>query len=160
MSERPPMLRAEQPGDEQAIHDVHARAFGRDVESRLVDLLRQNGRAVVSLVALDNDRVVGHIMFSPIIIESAPTRLRGLALGPVGVLPEFQCKGIGSLLIREGLARCKADGCDLVVLMGHASYYPRFGFRRGRDCGLGSEYGAGEAFMVCELRTGVLTDIS
>jgi putative acetyltransferase len=122
-------VRDEQSGDEQAIHDVHVHAFGRGLEARLVDLLRAAGKATIGLVGCENDRVVGHILFSPITIADAPTDFRGAALGPVGVLPERQPKGIGSTLIREGLARCEREGYDLVILLGHVTYYPRFGFK-------------------------------
>jgi putative acetyltransferase len=153
-------VRDEQLGDEQAIHNVHACAFGRELEARLVDLLRAAGKAIIGLVGCEGERVVGHILFSPITIANAPTDLRGLALGPVGVLPERQRRGIGSALIREGLARCEGTGYDLVILLGHVTYYPRFGFKCAKAFGLDNEYGAEDAFMVRELKPGILMQVS
>jgi putative acetyltransferase len=126
----------------------------------LVDLLRAAGNAAIAIVGCEHERVVGHIVFSPITIANAPTDFRGLALGPVGVLPERQRKGIGSALIRDGLARCEHEGYDLVVLLGHVTYYPRFGFKRAKLFGLDNEYGAGDTFMVRELKPGILMRVS
>jgi putative acetyltransferase len=152
-------VRDEQMGDEQAIHTVHACAFGRELEARLVDQLRAAGHAAIALVGCEQERIVGHILFSPITIADAPTDCRGLALGPVGVLPERQRKGIGSALIREGVARCEGECYDLIILLGHVSYYPRFGFQRAKEYGLENEYGAGDAFMVRELKPGILKQV-
>jgi putative acetyltransferase len=153
-------VRDEQSGDEQAIHSLHACAFGRELEARLVDLLRAAGKAAISLVGCESERVVGHVLFSPITIANAPSDVHGVALGPVGVLPECQRQGIGSALIREGLVRCEGAGYDLVILLGHVSYYPRFGFKRAKVFGLDNEYGADEAFMVRELKPGILMQVS
>jgi putative acetyltransferase len=153
-------VRDEQVGDEQAIHHVHACAFRRELEARLVDLIRTAGKAAIALVGCENERVIGHILFSPITIANAPTGFRGLALGPIGVLPEHQRKGIGSTLIRDGLTRCEGEGYDLVVLLGHVTYYPRFGYKRAKVFGLDNEYGAEDAFMVRELKSGILMQVS
>src|SRR4029077_14492876 len=89
-----------------------------------------------------------------------PENFRGIGLGPMSVLPEFQNKGIGSRLVREGLEACKRDGYDAVVVLGHTKFYPRFGFSRAKDYGLDNEYNATDAFMVMELQVGVLGKIS
>lgn len=149
-------IRPERPGDSDAIHAVHRAAFPTDAEARLVDRLRADGAARVSLVAEVDGGIVGHIVFSPVSLASDSGAVAGLGLAPVAVLPDHQRRGVGSALIREGLAACRDVGCDFVVLLGHPEYYPRFGFRRASEVGLSNEYGADEAFMVLELQEGTL----
>ena len=153
-------IRIEAPGDYSAIHQVHVSAFGGDVEARLVELLRNRNKVSIALVAVVQAQVVGHIMFSPITVAHAPANFRGLGLAPVGVLPEFQNKGIGSSLIRAGLEVCKREGYDAVVLLGHPTYYPRFGFSIATKYGLDNEYNATDAFQVIELKAGALRGVS
>ncbi|HET9831751.1 MAG TPA: N-acetyltransferase [Vicinamibacterales bacterium] len=153
-------IRAERTDDVVAIRDVNLHAFGGPGESRLVDALRAANKAVVSLVAEADGQVVGHILFSPVTITNCPLSFRGVGLAPMSVLPEFQSRGIGSRLVREGLAACKQAGYDIVVVLGHVGYYPRFGFARATDHGLENEYGAVDAFMVLELNKGALKTIS
>jgi putative acetyltransferase len=119
-------IRDEQSGDEAAIREVHRRAFGGDEESRIVDALRASGGALVSLVAALNGRVVGHILYSPACV--GPDAM-GAALGPMAVVPEHQRQGIGTRLVEVGIERLRAAGCPFIVVVGHAHYYPRFGFR-------------------------------
>jgi putative acetyltransferase len=149
-------IRAEQTGDAAAIHSVHCAAFPTDAEAGLVDRLRANGRARMSLVAEDDGALVGHILFSPVSIVSHPGNGSGLGLAPVAVLPTHQRMGIGSKLIREGLAACRQAGYRFIVLLGHPAYYPRFGFQIASRAGLTNEYGADEAFMVLELQPGAV----
>ena len=134
---------------------MHRDAFAGDVEARLVDLLRARGRVVVSLVALEDDQVVGHVLFSPVTIEGTENG-RALGLAPVGVLPQCQRRGVGAQLIREGLVRCGREGYELVVLVGSPEYYSRFGFQAGKPLGLDNEYGVNDEFMVLELCQGAL----
>lgn len=149
MSER---TRPYHPEDAAAVREVHLRAFGgREDEARLVELLHAAGAAPVSLVAEEpNGRVVGHVLFSPV----DPPPMVGLA--PVGVLPEYQGRGIGSRLIREGLEACSKAGYGAAVVLGEPGYYSRVGFERASGRALGNEYGADEHFMVVELRDGAL----
>jgi putative acetyltransferase len=86
--------------------------------------------------------------------------LRGLGLGPIAVLPEYQRTGIGSRLMRAGLKLCRGQGYDFVVLLGDPHYYARFGFAPGRGFGLSSDYGSGDEFQLLELRSGVLAGAS
>jgi putative acetyltransferase len=153
-------IREESPADFPAVREVNERAFGRPAEARLVDMLRAANKAVLSLVATLDGRVVGHILFSPISVSVAPPDFCGVGLAPMSVLPEFQNRGIGSSLVREGLATCKRRGYDAVVVLGHVRYYPRFGFSRAVDYGLDSEYDAPESFMVVELKEGALKKVS
>jgi putative acetyltransferase len=138
---------------------VNARAFGRPNEATLIDMLRSANKASISLVALDQGRLVGHILFSPVTVARAPKHFSGVGLGPMSVLPEFQKKGIGSMLVREGLEACRRKGYDAVVVLGHTRFYPRFGFSKAKYYGLENEYNASDAFMVMELRGGVLDGI-
>jgi putative acetyltransferase len=149
-------IRPERDEDADAIRAVHRAAFPTDAEARLVDRLRAAGRARVALVAELDGAVVGHILFSPVVIVSPSQRCSGLGLAPLAVLPACQRRGVGSALVHEGLAACRRAGCDFVVVLGHPKYYPRFGFRRASAMGLGNEYGADEAFLVLELRPGSL----
>jgi len=152
-------IRKETPDDFPAVRYVNEQAFGGDVEARLVEMLRAANKAVVSLVAMDQGLVVGHILFSPITVAEAPQNFRGVGLAPMSVLPEFQNQGIGSRLVREGLEACKRLRYDAVVVLGHIEYYPRFGFSRAKDYRLDNEYDALDAFMVMELKEGVLQTI-
>ena len=153
-------IRAEQPEDRAAIRSCNERAFGRAAEADVVDMIRSAGNALVSLVAVDGDQVVGHILFSPVTIAEAPADFRAVSLGPMSVIPERQNQGIGSRLVDAGLQACERGGCDAVVVLGHPSYYPRFGFNRAADHGLHNEYNADRAFMVRPLRGGALAKVA
>lgn len=153
-------IRQEAAGDIPNIREVARRAFGREVEAHLVDGLRVGGHARLSLVAEEDGRLVGHIMFSEATIRTEETGGVGaLALGPVSVIPERQGRGIGSALIREALDRCARTGHRIVVLLGHPDYYPRFGFSAERAGNLSSAY-SGEAFMALELVPGALSGVA
>jgi len=104
--------------------------------------------------------VVGHILFSGVTIANAPLAFSGVGLAPVAVLPQFQRRGIGSKLIRDGLEQCRQAGYDAVVLIGYPVYYSRFGFMRASDFGLQNEYGVVDEFMVLPLRDGGLKGVS
>jgi putative acetyltransferase len=119
-------IREERLDDIAAVRDLNRQAFGQDQESNIVDVLRANGAALLCLVATVKDQVVGHIMYSPI---SVGDNVMGAALGPMAVLPEFQRQGIGSKLIEVGNRKLKDAGCPFIIVVGHADYYPRFGFR-------------------------------
>jgi HAD superfamily hydrolase (TIGR01509 family) len=153
-------LRQETPADVPGIRLVEEQAFGRAVEADLVDLCRKRGKVSLSLVAVCAGMLTGHILFTPVYVETQPESLRGLGLGPVAVLPECQRTGIGSLLMRSGLEQCRLQGCDFVVLLGDPHYYSRFGFKPARDFGLTSDYGDGDEFQVLELRSGALSGAS
>jgi putative acetyltransferase len=151
------IIRTEKPGDIAAIRQVNVQAFGRAAEADLVDALRRNGKATLSLVAEDDGRIVGHILFSPVTIESGCDQFIGVGLAPMAVLPEMQNRGIGSLLVKHGLERCREDGRPFVVVLGHPEYYPRFGFVPASRFNLKCEYDvADEVFMAMELQNGAL----
>ena len=151
-------IREERPGDTPHIRHVNQRAFGQDQEANIVDAVRANGGALISLVATTNGRVVGHILYSP---ASLGTEARGAALGPMAVLPEYQRQGIGSRLIEAGNGRLRAAGCPFVVVVGHADYYPRFGFRPASAHGLTCEWPVPEdVFMVLVLDHACMNGVS
>ena len=151
------MIRREIPEDIEAIRHVNEEAFGGKEEADIVDALRKRSATVLSLVATDEGRVIGHILFSPVIIESESSSFGAVALAPMSVLPEYQGKGIGSELVRAGLDECRALGHELVVLVGHADYYPRFGFVPARERSIECEFEVpDEAWMLLELREGAL----
>lgn len=118
-------IREERPDDLTAIRNVNQRAFGQNQEGKIADALRSNGAALLSLVATVNDRVVGHIMYSPATIGD----VTGAALGPMSVLPEHQRSGIGSKLVSTGNQKLRETGCPFIIVLGHPAFYPRFGFR-------------------------------
>ena len=136
------IIRPETPGDVVAIRIVEEVAFGQPDEARLIDDLRAAGDAVFSLVAVDDDTVIGHALFSRM---KAP--FPALALGPVAVQPEYRRKGIGSRLIREGIARSEAAGWAGIFVLGDPAFYRRFGFDVGKARGFTSPY-AGPHLMV------------
>jgi len=121
------LIRSEEQKDQAAVYAVNVSAFETPVEAHLVDALRKETYPNVSLVAEDNNAVVGHIMFSPVSLLDHPD-LKIIGLGPMAVTPEHQRKGIGSALVRAGVERCKQLGLGAVVVLGHPKYYPRFGF--------------------------------
>ena len=119
----PMIVRDETANDVLAVRHVVIAAFDQVGEADLVDALRMSGDAVISLVAEDEGEIVGHVLFSKL---QAPDQC--IALAPVSVLPSRQNQGIGSKLIREGLARAKRGGWQAVFLVGETEYYERFGF--------------------------------
>jgi putative acetyltransferase len=138
-------IRDEQPRDIGAVRDVNREAFGQDLEGRIVDALRANGAAAVSLAAIDGGVIVGHIIFSPLSVGA----LLGVGLGPMAVVPNRQRQGIGSRLVEAGIERLRHIGCPFVVVIGHPSFYPRFGFEPAAAYGLTCEWDVpAEAFMV------------
>src|ERR1044072_6444256 len=151
------IVRNEKPEDIAAIHEVNEKAFGQPAEANLVDALRANGKVTFSLVAVQDDRVVGHILFSPVTIESEKESFAAVGLAPLAVLPEHQNQGIGSRLVRAGLDECRKALHESVVVLGHPDYYPRFGFTPASRYGIKSEYDVrDEVFMIMELREGAL----
>ena len=155
----PVLVRHEEDRDHEAVRQVNQGAFDQDAEARLVDALRARGHAPVSLVAEVNGQVVGHIMFSDLAIVAGNGTVAALALAPMAVLPEFQRQGIGSVLVSQGLEACKERGHRIVVVLGHAAFYPRFGFSSTLAERLESPYGSGPSHMAKELVPGALDGV-
>jgi putative acetyltransferase len=154
-----PSIRPEGPADAAAIRRVLEAAFPTAAEARLVESLRAGGHLPVSLVAEDDETIVGCIAFSPVRIDGESPEGTGLGLAPLAILPAHQRRGIGGRLVREGLEACRRAGYGFVVVLGEPAYYRRFGFDRADRRGLGNEYEADEAFLVLELRDGAIAGL-
>lgn len=142
-------IREERPDDVAAIRDLNRRAFGQDLEGKIVDALRSNGAALLSLVATRNGQVVGHVMYSP---ASVGDEVTGAALGPMAVLPEYQRQGIGSQLVEKGNRRIEEARYSFIILVGHADFYPRFGFVPASTRGIRCQWEVpDDAFMLLVL---------
>jgi len=150
------------PQDTTAITRINDEAFAGSSEGRLVETLRRNGKITLSLVALLNEQLVGHILFSPMqIISPAGETYEVIGLGPVAVLPEKQQQGIGSALCQKGLAICREAGHGAVLVLGHPTYYPRFGFQAAALLQISCAYDVpADAFMALELQEGALDGVT
>lgn len=144
------LVRLETPGDQPAIHRIVAQAFGQDPEGRLVDHLRANGKFVLSLVAVLDGELVGHILHTDMI--GTDQRLAGLA--PLSVLPAVQRQGIGSALINESLGYLREQGYDGVVVLGHPDYYRRFGFHAASGFGIHTQFDVPAEYLMALDLTG------
>ena len=158
------IIRPEEPFDRAAVFDANAGAFGRRDEARLVDALRGVADPFISLVAVESDQVVGHVLCTPVTVHDEATGeavpLSALGLGPVAVAPGRQNRGIGTHLVRTSLEACLAAGRDVVFVVGHPTYYPRFGFRPAKPLGLRWEHDVpDDVFVVAELAPGALRGV-
>lgn len=149
------VVRQEEPGDREAVRGLLLAAFGGPYEAGLVARLREDGAAVLSLVAMDSGHLAGHVLFSRLTLEMDGRPVRAAALAPVAVRPEFQRRGLGGRLIRAGIERLCAMDLEAVIVLGHPEYYRRFGFSAERAAGIVSPY-SGPAFMALELVPGAL----
>ncbi|HEX5886562.1 MAG TPA: N-acetyltransferase [Pyrinomonadaceae bacterium] len=150
-------IREERADDVAAIRDVNRRAFGQELEGDIVDALRSNGAALLSLVATLDDEVAGHIMYSAATIGE----VTGAGLAPMAVLPEHQRKGIGSKLVEAGNRKLEDEGCPFIIVLGHANYYPRFGFIPASTHGIKCEWDVpDEAFMLLILDQAKMQGVS
>ena len=149
-------IRPENGDDKAAVFVVNTAAFPTDAEARLVDALRESAMPYVSLVVVQGDELLGHIMFTPVTLAPVDD-LNIMGLAPMAVLPERQNGGIGTALVEAGLHRCRALGVGAVAVLGHPDYYPRFGFTPSANWRIKSEYDVPEeAFMIMELSPGHL----
>jgi len=149
-------IRHETGADRAAVTELLNYAFGGSGEAEVVTLLHASGQVVVSLVAVADVQMVGHILFSKMSIEPFQADFNALGLAPLAVLPGHQGFGIGSRLVVEGLVCCADLGYTSVFVLGHTNYYSRFGFVPAHIYRLESEYDAGDAFMALELYPGAL----
>lgn len=150
-------IRKEQATDIEYIYAVNKDAFETDAEANLVNALRNSGCTFISLVAEDNNKIIGHIFFTPVELTGNNDNLKLIGLAPMAVLNQHQHKGIGSKLVEAGLTKCKELDYDAVVVLGHPNYYPRFGFVPSVKYGIKSEYDVpDDVFMIKELKTGCL----
>lgn len=160
ISERLIVIRPETPADADAIDAILIDAFESDAEATLVRALRAEPAfdPALSLIAIEDDQPLGHILFTPAPIVDASNEHPALALAPMAVRADRQRRGIGTALVRAGLDACRARAHDIVHVLGHPAYYPRFGFRPAPAITCPFDP-SGEAFMVLELRTGALANV-
>ncbi|WP_316897859.1 N-acetyltransferase [Pseudodesulfovibrio indicus] len=149
--------------DRETIYRVEALAFGHEKEAKLVDSLLDDptARPHLSLLALEDVRAVGHILFTAGDIVGSSRKVSLLA--PLSVAPEAQGRGVGGRLIQAGLARLAEAAVDLVFVLGHPSYYPRHGFVPAHTYGLEAPYPIPEehldAWMVQGLHPSALENV-
>jgi putative acetyltransferase len=154
------IIRSEHPSDAPQIRLVNELAFSQTAEANVIDRLRQTCPDSLSLVA-EEGAVVGHILFTPATIEFEGREITGMGLGPLAVHPDYQRLGIGSQLVRRGLEILRHQGCPFVIVLGHPTYYPRFGFERASLHGLTCQWPVpDEAFMVLILNPAALAGVS
>jgi len=152
------IIRKEKPKDITNIHHINSIAFETKAEADLVDRLRDSGIPIISLVAEIDDKLVGHILLTPMTSDNSDIKIAGLA--PMAVLPEYQNKGIGSALVEKGLEECADKKYKAVAVLGHPNYYPKFGFIPSTRFDLISEYHVPkEVFMLKELVSNSLSKI-
>ena len=143
--------------DIEKIWQVNVEAFDTELEANLINAIRKSGIPYISLVAEEGDKIVGHILFTPVELSGNKSGLRLMGLAPMAVVSKLQKKGIGSQLIKVGLENCLTEGYDAVVVLGHPEYYSKFGFLPSIQYGIKSEYDVpDEVFMILELENGVL----
>ena len=158
-------IRQEAPVHHEAVRALNDRAFGQPQEGRIVDALRAACPEAVSMVALSGKTVVGHIFFSPVVIDApdAPGAPGGgMGLAPMAVLPEFQRQGIGTRMVENGIQILTAAGCPFIIVLGHETYYPRFGFAPASRHALRAQWEGvpDEAFMVLVLDAAAINGVT
>jgi predicted N-acetyltransferase YhbS len=155
-------VRQETDKDYRGITDVNNLGFGQKNEGQLILKLRKTKKFIpeLSLAAEIHNSIVGHILFYPIGIRNKDKVFPSLALAPMAVLPDFQKQGVGSQLIKEGLKRARKLGFKSVIVLGHAAYYPRFGFKPASRWGIRPPFDVpDDVFMALELVKDGLKDI-
>lgn len=152
------LVREEQPCDRQGVRIVNEVAFGRSDEADLIDRLQAEGVVLLSLVAEVDSKIIGHILFSRMRVETAQGPVAAVSLAPMAVLPGHQGRQVGSQLVRRGLAELRDRSERIVLVLGHRGYYPRFGFTPEKARHLASPFPP-EAFMALELSDGALAGI-
>lgn len=128
--------------DYEQITRLHTVAFNGGNEAELVEKLRKTPlyASNLSLVAKYKNKIIGHVLFYPIKIDSGKRKCDSLALAPISVLPDFQRRGVGSRLIKKGLEEASRLGFKSVIVLGHAEYYPRFGFETASKFGISAPF--------------------
>jgi putative acetyltransferase len=157
------LIRSETVIDFYSIAQVNDIAFGGKSESELISKLRntQNFITEFSIIAEIDENIIGHILFYPINIETKTGLIPTVALAPMSVLPKYQNKGVGTKLVQYGLQKCKERGFESVTVLGHANYYPKFGFEPASKWGIYSDFDvADEVFMSMELKEDALVKVA
>ena len=158
-------IRKTSEADLPAIKRIHSMAFGQDTEADLVAAILADASAepVLSLIALEDDRPVGHILFSAARLDEPERDTPAAILAPLAIVPDAQRMGIGGMLVESGLEHLSAQGTDLVFVLGHPDYYPRFGFEPAGQYVFLPPYPIADehadAWMVRGLRPGVIGSV-
>jgi putative acetyltransferase len=158
-------IREERPEDIEEVRILNERtfkqAFGQSPEADMVDRLRQKCSRLLSLVATEDNAIVGHIFFSPVRIEGSQI-VEGMGLAPLAVIPELQRQGIGSQLVQTGIEVLKSQGSPFIIVLGHPEYHTRFGFQRASNNDIYSlwEGVPDQAFMILILDEKVMFSVS
>ena len=152
------IVRAETATDHSMIRQVNEAAFGGADEADLVEALRMDAAVLLSIVAESGGRVVGHVLFSRMSIDTSTGAIAAAALAPMAVLPSYQRHGIGGRLIRDGLEALRGSGERIVIVVGHPAFYPRFGFSTEQARFLEHPFPP-DVFMALELSPGALDGI-
>lgn len=160
-------IRNTEVSERAAIRGVHERAFGgvqgREVADLVSGLLDdETAMPLLSLAAEVEGRIVGHVLFTAVRLQSNQS-VAARILAPLGVVGEHQGEGIGGALIREGLRQLASSGVELLFVLGHPDYYPKFGFRPAGVLGLDAPYPIPDehqdAWMVQALKPGVIGNV-
>lgn len=161
-------IRKSDEADRSEIENIHIQAFGREKGQEIADLVNdlfddKTAKPLLSLVAVENDRLIGHILYTKAVIGGTDKSVSVQLLAPLGILPEAQNKGVGSRLVNEGLDLLKKTGTDMVFVLGHPGYYPRFGFVTAGRLGFEAPYPIpgkdADAWMVQELKNGIIGSV-
>ena len=144
-------IRTEKESDEHLITEIHDRAFNNLDEGKIVERLRNNNNLIISFVAEIEQKIVGHIAYSPVFHEN---QIIGLGLGPVGILPGFQKQGIGTALIQAGNERAFLEGFSIIFVLGDMNYYAKFGFEPAKPYNFFSLFDPeGNHFMMAQRKS-------
>lgn len=162
-------IRLATPEDQPHIVDVIHAAFGEDEGQEISDLVNNlledhSARPMLSLVAVNKNRIVGHILFTATHLKDLTTEVRSSILAPLSVQPEYQKKGIGSQLTRKGIEHLQNEGVGLVFVLGDPAYYQRHGFTAAGKYRLEAPYKLPQeyfdAWMVKELQPGIIGSVN
>ena len=156
------LIRKEEQKDHEDVQKINDLAFGQPVEGEIVEKIRSSCDEIISLVAEEDNNVVGHIFFSPVKIKTDNGEVKGMGLAPMAVHPDFQNKGIGSLLVEEGLKIVKELSYPFVIVLGHENYYPRFGFEPASKFGIKCQWDGipDNVFMVIIYDEAIMKDVT
>ncbi|HAO06410.1 MAG TPA: N-acetyltransferase [Chryseobacterium sp.] len=156
------LIRKEQATDYDAIQYVNDQAFNQPQEGNVIRKIRETGADILSLVAEMNNEIIGHIFFSEAALANHPEVKNGMGLAPMAVLPQYQQQGIGKMLIKKGIELLKERDIPYVIVLGHETYYPKFGFEKASKYGLISQWDEvpDEAFMIMILDKNLISKIS
>ena len=162
-------IRKSTESDLNDVLDVERQAFGTEKGPEIAGLVNgllhdPSAMPLLSLIAVDDDKAIGHILFTKARIADSQESISAVILAPLAVIPEAQSRGVGGRLIQEGLRLLLESGVDLVFVLGHPGYYPRHGFKPAGALGFEAPYPIpdehADAWMVQELHPGVIGSIS